>query len=486
MHRMRFQLPLLLALLAPFSFAAPQSLDGALRMDYAARQELLNRASLAEFEALAAECQRARLYADSDRMHFLVLHIDPDNRASRRGLRFRHGRSDEWLQVPGWKPRTNRNPNPSLELVKRVERALTDYRTKSLAIIEKQRLELRLRGVERERAALVVLMPDDSVVRAAAGEVQVPEGWMLVESAAAIKHRSAFPQLARACMTLSEEPVEGEIRPEELETRLPWNAARKTPHVRVVATTGLEEAQATSRASHAVGNYFRMVFAVDGRPREDFTIYLLTLNLKQMLLARWPDLSEETRRALLKADGGWLDSSTRLAEWSANPARRLDGAVRQTLGTLLIDTYQITGRHGWAWEGIGLYMVHDLLGTRLTWFFDASGGATQQVTGLWSMLQSPEVSWTDVARERIERAPSAFLATLLEKNVNAMSEEDVLISYALASYLMEGFPSATPRILRRIGAGDNARHVFETELGYSLPALERRLLRWLKETAVLR
>ena len=46
--------------------------------------------------------------------------------------------------------------------------------------------------------------------------------------------------------------------------------------------------------------------------------------------------------------------------------RRLDGAARQTLGTLLMDAYGVDGRHGWAWEGLGLYLVERMVGTRLT------------------------------------------------------------------------------------------------------------------------
>ena len=87
-------------------------------------------------------------------------------------------------------------------------------------------------------------------------------------------------------------------------------------------------------------------------------------------------MSRETRRGLSSAVGGWLDSPNRLAEWSPSPDRRLDGAARQTLGTLLMDAFGIDGRCGWAWEGVGLYMIHDLVGTRLTWFFDTSGSSS--------------------------------------------------------------------------------------------------------------
>jgi hypothetical protein len=431
---------------------------------------------------LARECRDVRLYGDGDRLHAQILVLDPEHAEARRALRYHRVGGGRWVQSRGWKPRRNHARRELEPVRQRVAEELEGYRNALFMLIDLHRPELGLAGVELELQRLLALLPEDESVRGAVGEVRVEGEWILVESWTARKHRAALPPLAKACLAQAPAPEDAAVRPEERQLGIPWNAARRTRAVRVLGTTGVGEAGNTARVTHAVGDFFRNVFAVERRHRDDLTIYLLDHGHGLALLQRWPRLSEETRRGLAAAVGGWLDSPNRLAEWSPNPDRRLDGAARQTLGTLLMDAFGIDGRCGWAWEGVGLYLIHDLVGTRLTWFFDTSGYRPQTATGLWTRLQDPTVDWFAEARSLLEGENPPRLTYLLGRDINAMREEDVLFAYVLAAYLLEGHPRRTPEILRRIGAGEHPVAVFEEELGHSLPVVEERLRRWLAES----
>ena len=63
-----------------------------------------------------------------------------------------------------------------------------------------------------------------------------------------------------------------------------------------------------------------------------------------------------------------------------------------------------------------------------------------------------------------------------------MRAPDLVWSYALGTYLVEGMPDKTKRLLRELGDGTAPHVAFPRTLGYDLPTLEARLLRWLRET----
>ena len=480
-HRSLVLLLTLLSLLlaAPLARAQEEVWQNA---SFASRRGELEAVLIEDLGRLAVESRNARLYGESDRLWGVVLILDSENRDARRALRYHKVRGDRWVQARGYQMRRNRNDKELLEYRTRITRRLESHRNSMLILIDAFRDSLGMAGVELELERLASLMPDDAVLRGARGEVLVEGKWLLEESEIARRHRRSFPALAGACLSKAPEPTKGEIRPEERQLSIPWNAARKTNRVRVVGTTGDPEASHTARVTHAVGDFFKYVFAVDQRSREDYTVYLLGQGEAWQLIEQWRGLSESTRAGLRSAVGGWLGAPNRLAEGSPNRKRRLDGAARQTLGTRLMDAFGIDGRSGWAWEGVGLYLIHGLLGTRLTWFFETEGYQPSSTTGLWMRLQDPAVNWFAEALRLLEGENPPRLVYLLGRDVNAMREVDVLYAYVLAAYLLEGHPKKAPTILRRVGKGEHPSTVFEEELGYTVPTIEKRLKRWLHES----
>lgn len=430
---------------------------------------------------LAQECRKARLYGEAEGLYEVVLTLDGDDAVARRALRY-HPVSKRWVQARGYKRRRNGSDSRLEEFRGRIDALLEPFRDALLVEIDRLQEERGLGPAWSELERLRESLPRDELLLGRLGEVRVDGRWLLVESERSLRRREAFPNLAKDCLRLAPEALAAQVRDEERALGLSWSTARRTADVRVLGTTAQEEVTTAARLSHAVGDFFRFALEAEGGHREDFTIYLVERGEKERLLAAWPGLSQRDLAGLSQADGGWLGAGNRLGEWSANPARRLDGAARQTLGTLLMDSFGIDGRHGWAWEGAGLYLVHELLGTRLTWFFSPEGYAPQATSGLWSQLQASGVDWLAHAASLIDSGRAPNLVHLLGRGVNGLREEDVLYSYALAAYLFQGHRRRVPQIFRRIGDGEHPTRVFEEELGLPLPVIEVRLRRWLRET----
>ena len=146
-----------------------------------------------------------------------------------------------------------------------------------------------------------------------------------------------------------------------------------------------------------------------------------------------------------------------------------------------MDAYGVSGQNGWAWEGMGLYLVYQLTGTRKTYFIDRQAYARTSQTTLWPKLQDPQTDWLVEGRALLAGAAAPGLEFLLGRSVDTMRDEDLLVAYVLSAYLLEGRPDDVPRILRRIGAGEHPVRVFEDVMGFSVPVLEGRLRRWLDE-----
>jgi hypothetical protein len=440
-----------------------------------------SKALVPDLEELSKWCRESRLYASLDHVWRAILALDSDHREARRGLRYHRVGRDGWRQSASYRVPRNRNDELEPQFRGKLTRVLDGYRINVLGFLDRDDLTR-----ERRREALTTLLqldPTDATVRASIGEELIEGRWVLTESAATLERRHFIAFLAKASLDVAPESAVSEPTDAERAFPIDWNAGRQTDRVRVLGTTGVTEVERAARVTHAIGDYFRTVFRERRDHRPDYLIYML-LNSRQrdLLLGAIDGVDEKTSSLVRRADGGWLGRGNRLGEWSLDPQRRIDGAARQTLGTMLMDAFGIDGRHGWAWEGVGLYLTYHLVGTRKTFFFQGGGYTPKTQTALWQRLQLADVNWLEEGRRLLSKPNAPHLEFLLGKSVNNMRDEDLLFSYVLAAYLLEGRPKETPTILRRIGAGDHPVRVLEEELGRPLREIEGRLLRWLEET----
>ena len=70
---------------------------------------------------------------------------------------------------------------------------------------------------------------------------------------------------------------------------------------------------------------------------------------------------------------------------------------------------------------------------------------------------------------------------LLSKNLNQMTIEDLLHSYMLAAYLIEGRPDDVVKLLRSFGEKIPPAQAVGEVLDMTLPGLETRVVRWARE-----
>jgi hypothetical protein len=163
----------------------------------------------------------------------------------------------------------------------------------------------------------------------------------------------------------------------------------------------------------------------------------------------------------------------------SDPAKRLDGAVRHTLIHLLRNAYGIDDRQGWVWEGLGLYLTRELVGTRYTWFVSVLPDPAQDARRVGLLM--PASNWMNEALKLFEGSNPPSLAFTGGRELSQMHVEDMLCAYALAAYFIEGRPQETPDLLRRIGSGDTTAAAVQALFKSSMEDLQERVTRWLKE-----
>jgi len=120
--------------------------------------------------------------------------------------------------------------------------------------------------------------------------------------------------------------------------------------------------------------------------------------------------------------------------------------------------------------------------TRLTWTAQAESDLiSERDFKLPSRLLPEYANWMEQALRlwNAERVPD--FGELMRKNVNQLSAEDVLVSYALAAYLLEGQPEKIDRLLRVTGSAMPLEEQVERAFSWDLETFRDRAGRWLSE-----
>jgi hypothetical protein len=270
-----------------------------------------------------------------------------------------------------------------------------------------------------------------------------------------------------------------------------WTVSARTPSVLVLGTGTQEEALRAAQAAHATAEVFRALFGCRVRHTKDFTIYLLADPAQRdPFLDGLPGLAPDERAFLAQLVGAGIPRTGDTGQWDAQIERRLDGAVRHTLGGFLRDEYGITTDHAWAWEGIGIYLTREIVGTRLTWYVRGTVRDEQRTTTVEEQRRDAELrtrllgagaNWMNDALVLLRGESAPDLGKVMRRDVNTMIVSEMLVSYALSAYLLEGRPGELPELLHRVGRGEPPEEAVGAALGMTIPELKARLVRWLGE-----
>jgi len=448
--------------------------------DFEARRAEAQKTLAAGLEGYAAWCQANNLFNERKKAFEALLELEPAHAEARRQLGFVRQKDGTW-KAPE-KPKTFRDFDQKAlaEAPQRWKEASSAYVGAMLALLHAKGTS----SEQRELAAREALRfePDNEEVHTLLGDVRGEAGWVLPETLGAKQQRETLRAQIKAAFEGL--PAAAPATLLERESQIPLTLkAFAAPGLRVVGTAGEEELQLAMQAVQALQRLLQSVFHSPHTLPKDTTVFLLTdPKQKDPFLAHHPGVpaGEVARYAFLEGSG--IQGTNDFAFWTGDAQRRIDGVVRLLLGYWLSGAFQLSVDQGWAYEGFGLYLTRALVRTRMTWLAAPAAGANPQADmALRQKLMEPDTNWMDEAFRLYEEKRAPPLVELFKKNAGALTTEEVLLSYALATYLLEAHAAVVPPLLTRIGAGYAPASALQEALDLDLGALERRFHRWLSE-----
>lgn len=433
---------------------------------------------------LAAWCKEAKLPASRAALYGEVLQLEPGNEAAREGLGHKKQRDGTWKEpAPRRATAADQGATALAELAER--RAAVDdaYCKSCIELLEANAAEVGA----RRRAALVEELlaraPENARVRALTGETRDEGAWVLEETVTAKARRAELREMLQRIFAESSEPSQTMPKPREKAFPIEWKTVVDAKVARVLGTGRPEEVVTFGRVMQVAQHYFEEAFGVEANYYPDATCFLLANEgEKEVFLSNHPKVDEKYRKFLVKLEGTGIDQSGDFVYWASDERLRIDGSTRIALSMLFRDAFKISALHGWIFEGFGLYLTRELVGTRLTWFARPSEMSTaEEDMALRARLLDPKTNWMDEAQKVLNSDRSPRLVFVMGKDVNSLTPEDLLLSYVAAAYLLEGCPEETPELLRRIGNGTLAPTAVEEIFGMDVHAFDARMRRWLSE-----
>ncbi|MSR63731.1 MAG: hypothetical protein EXS08_14995 [Planctomycetes bacterium] len=300
--------------------------------------------------------------------------------------------------------------------------------------------------------------------------------------------RKELVELVQKSFAAEEAPVRVEIQPRELAFGLALSAV-EAPGRRVLATSGEEEALRAAQAIGAARALFSELTGIQARLPYGLTAFLLgSEGAKDAFLSKHPKLGPEARTRLAKLEGAGVPDTADWAWWEGDAEKRLDGMVRLTLDWILRQQKVTLEEQAWLHEGLGFYLTHALVDTRLTWFVPAHLGDVKRDGAnilLVQQMAEPGADWLALARGLFAPQQKFDLEELFHLQADELDPRDYLRMHALAAYLVEVHRAALGPVITRVAAGENPRLVLEEALGVPLPELRTRLDSWAEHRDLL-
>ena len=453
---------------------------------YGQQKSDLDKAQLAALTELAKWCQKNKSYLHRDQAYEAVLVLDPDHKAARKFLKYTLDRkTKEWLRKRPYKAPKEGAPEVVAEALAKRKEIDASYVEGRLALLAKHLEALGPKNEAKELKDLLEKAPDHPRVREMLGYVAVEKaGKIQWKTQVAVDTVAARERIAALLETSKEEVPkveECEIKKQETRWDVEWETSITVGCVRLLATDDEEEAMDMAETIHMLWDFMPQLLGSKLECPAGMTIYLVNdEDDKVNFIQAYPGLSQDDRSLLGELVSAWL-SATRLGCWGSYDEQRLDSAAMQA-SSYYLKMLGVTSKHGWAVLGIGLYINQMTLGTRLSFpitltnYDDKSKNKDRNI-------EDTNTDWMDIAVEVLEDANPNLLASTLGKNSSQMTQENLVTSYALAAYMVEGYgPEFVNDLLVQVGkTKESAVVVFEEKFGQRMPEIQSRLLEWLKD-----
>lgn len=436
-------------------------------------------------------CSNKKLWVERNRALEAILAVDPGNLAAKRGLAWIQVADGVWEPPPVPKPAKNYDPKALKEAPERFAKAIAPWRDAQIDLLKRHAESLTPTQRESIFAQVLSIDPEDAHVRAARGEERNERGWVLAETVRAKARRARIREIVREATASM--PAASDAAPSSTDTArgVQWPVCVESAHVRVLSTGDRAEAVRVAAGVEVARTLFREVFGVATELPTGFTVHLLCDDASKTAFVQKLAGQDSSRAAFLaKLDGTGLEGSNSAAWWSPSADRRLDGVVRHVIGAMFQLEFGVSVATPWAWEGFGLYLAREVIGTRLTWYIEpvdsnASAAAAKPALDWSKKLLTPGTNWMNEGYRLLRGSDVGGLAATLSRALNKMTPQDLFMSYTLAAYWLEAQADKTPELLRAIGSktrpGKAAVAAFEATLDARLEETRARILRWLGE-----
>lgn len=420
---------------------------------------------------LAAWCHDQQIFVERDKVWRQVIEIDTNNMEARKGLRYARNQDGTWKDPPT-RSLQNMNKKALEEFPAKRSEAVRPYRDALLELLPKEpEPDIVARVLY---ADVLALDPDDARIHELQGDVKDGERWVLSETVRGKQRRGEIKSIVK---TANETPVASEPTPPsaaEATWADAWSCAVTAKELRVLGCGGSTDCEALARTLVACRTAVGGILGVELKQPEVFNFYVVSGTAARNAFLERYALGEDARNFLSKSPGGGLPGGNCTVLFEADGKRRTDCAVRNAISHYLWLNFGIHDRNGWAWEGLGIYLTRELVGTRFTWYSLAGPNAN----ALKTSLLVPESNWMN---EGLKVLGSADLATVLAKPVTEFGLEDMLVSYVFGAYLIEGQPEKVAEFLRRAGKDVKPEEISRGVFGWSMATLQDHLVRWLQE-----
>jgi hypothetical protein len=428
---------------------------------------------------LAIWCNQNQLFEERDRVWRAVIGIQPDNLDARKGLRYARNVDGSWKE-PSPRPARNMNAAALEKLPEKRAEAVKPFSDALLARIQGDDVDPEVRRSVLDEVLSVD--PDDAQAHGILGEVRSENSWVLSETATAKTRRGEIRAAVQAAKSAPPGVLPASATPDESKLYDKWKSGAQSGTVRVIGSGEAKACEDLANLCRVTGSVYRAVLGAEPDWAAGFGIFLVTgAGEKDTFVAGLDQLSDAQKDAFKRTIGGGLSGTWKIALFEPDEKKRHDCGVRHSLAHLLQRGWHLETSHAWIFEGLGLYLTREICGTRLTWFCTGSGVTNETKNSPRAKLIVGDVNWMNEAYLLLTRENPVELATVLGRDLTTMGVEDVLVSYALAAYLVEGRPDAISSLLAAIGADTPPPEAIQKSLGMTVPELQERLVRWLSE-----
>ncbi len=445
------------------------------------KQTKATKSFVAELEKLAEWADKQKLFRERNRTDELILVLDPENAPARKALGFEK-KNGAWTKSANPKESGNLATDGMKEFGERRQKANDAFLGAMDQLLKDERGMIDGDLKNRIASDMAAVDREDPRARAAGGETNVANKWVLSETANAVIRRGLVTKLAKAA--LAAVPAAGGLTPEEVESSLGigWPSRAATKSARCLCTGDAKEAPRIAHACEAAAEFFAKLFDEKVVLPDSFTIYALTDTLaRDTLLAKYPGIPAAERTAGKGLGGFTLPGGSRFACWGPQPPERLDQSVRRAFGVLLERAFGIGSQQGALHEGLGLYLTYQLIGTKLTWYIGPRKYAVSGKDVLQDKLHKNETDWMAEAKALLAKPDHPPLKAMLAHDLNDLTPEEMLYSYLLAAYFIEGSPDDSPRFIRALCRPTPSDKAAYDAYGVNVDGLEARIKRWARE-----